>query len=97
MAVANALYPTYSACREKRSLAVEKVGLRSRATEGNLYTSWSEGIGPFHGKAGLADLGRILCLPEIRSSPRIEGILPNEPQRSMSLRTPLESGEPNSL
>jgi hypothetical protein len=38
-----------------------------------------------------------LCLPEIRSSPRVEGILPNEPQRSMGLRTLLESGEPNSL
>ena len=34
-------------------------GLCSRATESNLYTSWSEGIGPFHGEAGLADLGRI--------------------------------------
>jgi hypothetical protein len=38
-----------------------------------------------------------LCLPEIRSSPRVEGILPNELQRSMGLRTLLESGEPNSL
>ncbi len=31
------------------------------------------------------------------TSPRVEGILPNEPQRSMGLRTLLESGEPNSL
>jgi hypothetical protein len=38
-----------------------------------------------------------LCLPKIRSSPRVEVILPDEPQRSMGLRTLLESGEPNSL
>src|SRR5439155_6739468 len=38
-----------------------------------------------------------LCLPKIRSSPRVEVILANEPQRSMGLRTLLESGEPNSL
>jgi hypothetical protein len=36
-------------------------------------------------------------LPKIRSSPRVEVILPNEPQRSMGLRTLPESGEPNSL
>ena len=24
-----------------------------------MYPSWSEGVGPFHGEAGLADLGRI--------------------------------------
>src|SRR5437879_13356453 len=37
----------------------DSFGCRSRATEGNLYPSWSEGVGPFHGEAGLADLGRI--------------------------------------
>jgi len=38
-----------------------------------------------------------LCLPKIRSGPRVEVIPPNEPQRSMGLRTLLESGGPNSL
>ena len=32
-------------------------------------------------------LSKGLCLPKIRSSPRVEGILPNEPQRSMGLWT----------
>jgi hypothetical protein len=38
-----------------------------------------------------------LCLPKIRSSPRVEVISPNEPLRSMCLRTLLESGGANSL
>jgi len=35
--------------------------------------------------------------PENSERPRVEVILPGEPQRSMGLRTLLESGEPNSL
>jgi hypothetical protein len=32
-------------------------------------------------------LSKFLCLPKIRSSPRVEVIPPNEPQRSVGLRT----------
>jgi hypothetical protein len=71
--------------KRKDTLLLLIVKRRKNATVFTLRDS-SKGDGRF-----------LLCLPKIRSSPRVEGILPNEPQRSMGLWTLLESGEPNSL
>src|SRR6266480_3373393 len=67
-----------------------------------LATRWS-----YHDRGGLQassmklsnhDIAVLqLCLSKIRSSPRVAVILPDEPQRSMGLRTLSESSEPNSL
>ena len=68
--------------RQRASLGCEMVAIRSQ------LSFYEESI---------RQKRQPLCLPKIRSSPRVEVILPDEPQRSIGLRTLLKSGEPNSL
>jgi hypothetical protein len=59
----------------------------------NRALAWLQGKAFGHQKMALEST----VPPENSERPRVEVILPDEPQRSMGLRTLLESGEPNSL